>query len=53
MFVLIFGAILRHQPALFTGVMLAGALIWLIGNLFWLSGRSIAAVVPWWSAFWC
>jgi hypothetical protein len=49
--VLIFVAIMRHQPALFTAVMLCGALIWLIGNLLWLSGRPIAAVVPWWAGF--
>jgi hypothetical protein len=47
MLVLMFEAILRRQPALFTGVMLAGALIWLISNLLWLFGRPIAAVVPW------
>ena len=51
MLVLMFGVILRRQPALFIGVMLAGALIWLIGNLLWLSGQSIPAVVPWWIGF--
>ena len=49
--VLVFVAIVRSQPALFTGVMLGGALIWLLGNLLWLAGRPIAAVVPWWAGF--
>jgi hypothetical protein len=49
--VLIFVAIVRGQPALFTGVMLGGALIWLLGNLLWLAGRPIYMVVPWWAGF--
>jgi hypothetical protein len=49
--VLIFVAIVRSQPALFTGVMLGGTLIWLLGNLLWLAGRPIYTVVPWWAGF--
>ncbi len=44
-------AILRQQPALFTGTMLCGALAWLAGNLLWLLGNSIPDVVGWWLVF--
>lgn len=49
--VIVFGAIIRKQPALFTVVMGLGAVAWLVGNALWLSGRAIPHVVLWWSGF--
>jgi hypothetical protein len=49
--VLIFVMILRRVFALYTITMAAGALCWLVGNLLWLGGRSIAEVVMWWVGF--
>jgi hypothetical protein len=49
--VAIFAVILRRQPALFTGIMCLGAVLWLAGNLLWLRGWSIPRVVPWWMGF--
>lgn len=40
-----------HQPALFTGTLLFGALAWLVGNLLWAMGNPVADVVGWWLAF--
>ncbi len=47
----IFIAIIRRQPNWPHGVMGAGALVWLVGNLLWLVGRPIYQAVPWWLAF--
>ncbi len=47
----IFLVIVRRQPALFSMIMLLGALCWLIGNIFWLTGQPIYRVVEWWIAF--
>ncbi len=44
-------AIVRLQPALFTVVIAAGGVAWVIGNLLWLAGRPFADVVPWWAGF--
>lgn len=44
-------AIVRIQPALFTGVIAAGSAAWAIGNLFWLSGRPVPNVTLWWLGF--
>lgn len=49
--VAIFVQIIRQQPVLFTATMGLGALSWLVGNLLWLSGRSIPEVVLWWLSF--
>lgn len=49
--VVTFGRLMLEQPALFTATMGLGALVWLAGNLLWLSGWSIADVVVWWAAF--
>jgi hypothetical protein len=48
---LVFAAILRRHPALYTAAMAAGALAWLVGNLFWLSGRPVFQIVLWWAGF--
>lgn len=40
-----------RQRALFTFTLATGSGCWLIGNLLWLSGLSISAIVPWWSGF--
>jgi hypothetical protein len=49
--VLVFGVIIRRQPALFTATMGAGALAWLVGNGLWLGGRPVYQVVLWWAGF--
>lgn len=43
--------ILRQQPALFTGVMLFGALAWFAGNLLWLLDGAVTELVGWWLVF--
>ncbi len=45
------GALLHRRVDLAGGVMLAGALAWLAGNVLWATGRSIPLVTPWWLAF--
>ncbi|MBI5321189.1 hypothetical protein [Bradyrhizobium sp.] len=45
------GLIVRVQPAVFTVVLLLGALSWGIGSALWLAGEAIPAVVGWWLAF--
>lgn len=45
------GLIVRVQPAIFTVVLLLGALSWGIGSVLWLAGEAIPAVVGWWLAF--
>lgn len=40
-----------RQRALFTFTLAAGAACWLLGNLLWLGGLSVFAVVPWWAGF--
>jgi len=47
----IFVVIVRRHLALYTAMMALGALAWLVGNLFWLSGWSVPRVVLWWAAF--
>ncbi|MCA1975121.1 MAG: hypothetical protein LDL44_19990 [Caenispirillum sp.] len=44
-------AVFRRSRALFTFTLAAGAACWLIGNLLWLAGLSVFAVVPWWAGF--
>lgn len=40
-----------RQRALFTLVLLLGAVSWLLGSLVWLGGLGIAQAVPWWIGF--
>ncbi len=47
----IFGVILRRQLAPFTITLALGALLWLVGNLLWLSEFPIWHVVLWWAGF--
>jgi hypothetical protein len=47
----IFAVIVHRQFALATVTMALGALLWLIGNGFWLVGAPLPQVVPWWSGF--
>lgn len=49
--VAIFVVIVSRQRALFTFTMLAGAAMWLVGNLLWLLGWSIFQVVLWWAGY--
>ena len=48
---LVFIFILRQHFVLYTVTMTLGALVWLGGNLFWLSGWPIYRVVLWWAGF--
>lgn len=43
--------IARFQPLLYTRILAAGSLCWLVGNLLWLTGRPIPEVVLWWANF--
>ena len=43
--------IFLRQRALFTFTLLLGSLCWLIGNLLWAGGLSIAQAMPWWAGF--
>jgi hypothetical protein len=49
--VLVFAAIVRSQPALFTVTLGLGAVCWLVGNLLWLANRPIFMLVFWWAGF--
>jgi len=40
-----------RQRELFTLTLMLGAASWMIGNLLWLGGQPVYAVVPWWIAF--
>ncbi len=44
-------SVFLRQHALFTFTLAAGAGCWLAGNLLWLAGQSVFAVVPWWAGF--
>jgi hypothetical protein len=41
---------LRHR-ALYSAVMAAGAVSWVVGNVLWLAGAEMAGIVPWWMLF--
>lgn len=49
--VVMFAFMVRRYRAAFMMVMAAGAICWLIGNIFWLSGQPVYQVVHWWIAF--
>lgn len=49
--VAIFGVIVHRQRTLANVMMALGAILWGVGNGFWLAGWSFAYVVPWWSGF--
>ena len=44
-------SVFMRQSALFTFTLAAGVASWLAGNLLWLGGFSVFAVVPWWAGF--
>jgi hypothetical protein len=46
-----FAVVMHRQWSLATGIMALGALLWLVGNAYWLAGGPVAQVVPWWSGF--
>jgi hypothetical protein len=43
--------IYRQQRELFTLTLALGAASWMFGNLLWLAGQPVPALVPWWIAF--
>lgn len=47
----VFGALLRRQPARFVVTMALGAAAWLGGNLLWLAGQPYALAALWWAGF--
>ena len=49
--VAIFGVVLSIQAVPFTMVMTGGAVAWLGGNVLWLNGWPVHALVPWWIGF--
>ncbi len=49
--VAIFILVLRLQAEIFNAVIGLGAVLWLAGNVLWLSGWGIPRVVPWWMGF--
>lgn len=49
--VAVYALVLKRQPTLFTGVMAAGAVSWLAGNLLWLAGIALPRLVFLWAAF--
>jgi len=49
--ILLFTQIVRLQPTLFNYVLTLAAVVWLVGNLFWLFGTPITQVVPAWAGF--
>ncbi|MEW6297847.1 MAG: hypothetical protein AB1671_08935 [Thermodesulfobacteriota bacterium] len=49
--VVLFAALLRSQPTLFTATMGSGAAAWVVGNGLWLVGWPIPHIVPWWLGF--
>jgi hypothetical protein len=48
---IVFIVIMRIQLTLFNVVMGVGALLWLIGNIFWMTGFPIYRIVFWWAGF--
>jgi hypothetical protein len=48
---IIFIVIMRIQLTLSNVVMAIGALLWLIGNIFWMRGFPVYRIVVWWAGF--
>ncbi len=51
MLVLVFGLILKMQPAIYTGTMAVGAVLWLVGNTVVLFGKPVSLAAGWWMGF--
>jgi len=49
--IFVFGFMYRRHPTTDVMTMALGAVMWLVGNLLWLSGESIYRAVPWWAGF--
>jgi hypothetical protein len=43
--------VFQRQRAAFTLTLALGAACWAVGNLLWLGGMPVTAVVPWWAGF--
>jgi hypothetical protein len=50
-FIAVNGVVVSRQRAPHTALLLTGAGCWLVGNLLFALGASLAAVVPWWFSF--
>lgn len=48
---LMFVQFMRTHPALHTGVMASGAVMWVVGNVLWLAGFALANILLWWMGF--
>ena len=49
--VAIFTVIVQRHFAIYTAVMAAGAVAWLVGNIFWLAGWPVYRIVLFWAVF--
>jgi hypothetical protein len=49
--IMMFIQFIRAHPALHTGIMTLAAVMWFVGNIFWLLGFSMANVLMWWMGF--
>lgn len=49
--VLVYVTVLRREPALYTAIEGAGALVWAGGTLWWLLAHPFSVVVAWWASF--
>jgi hypothetical protein len=41
----------RREPKIHMGIMLAGSVAWVVGNILWMTGMPIFQMVFWWIAF--
>lgn len=48
---MIFAVIVNRHLALYTGTMALGAVIWVLGNLIWLTDVPVYRIVNWWAGF--
>jgi hypothetical protein len=47
----IFARLYQLRPEWSSGVLMAGALAWVAGNVLWLRGQSLILAAPWWAGF--
>ena len=49
--VAVYGALLRRQRSIDTGIMALGAVMWVVGSALWLMGGAVFEMVWWWMGF--